>query len=121
MSYIGYTPDLILNALPNKFFYGLRRTDEGELFVTKVDMSRKDSAIAINNPGDPADNFPNFQQGQDFYEGRNINHDLVYENLNNEQFLWEDANIFYYVNDEGELVARYNEEYTYIETVSSNG
>lgn len=120
-NYIGYTPDLILNALSDKFFYGMRRTDEGELFLTKVDLSKKDAAININNPGDPEENYPNFQSGQNFYEGRDINHDIVYNNLNNEQFLWEDSNIFFYVNSEGELVARFNEAYTYDNTVSSNG
>lgn len=120
-NYVGYTPDLILNALSDKFFYGMRRTDEGELFLTKVDLSKKGSAININNPGDPEENYPNFQTGQNFYEGRDINHDIVYDNLNNEQFLWEDSNIFFYVNSEGELVARFNEVFTYDDTVSSNG
>ena len=120
-NYIGYTPDLILNALSDKFFYGMRRTDDGELFLTKVDLSKKDAAININNPGDAEENFPNFQSGQNFYEGRDTNHEIVYDNLNNEQFLWEDSNIFFYVNSEGELVARFNESYTYDDTVSSNG
>ena len=120
-NYVGFTPDQIFNSLENRFFYGMRRTDEGELFVSKVDQAKKDASISINNPGESVDNFTSFQQGQDFIEGRNVNHDLVYKNLAYEQYRWDDANIFYYINDEGELVARINQTYTYDDTVSSNG
>lgn len=118
--YIGITPDLIFNSIPNRFFYGLRRTDDGELFVAKVDQVKGES-ININNPGDPAENFNSFVAGQDFFEGRDVNHKPVYDNLVYEQFRWDTANIFYYINDEGELVARVNQAYTYPAGVSSDG
>ena len=54
--------------------------------------------VTINNPGAPADNFPNFEQGQDFYEGRDVNHNLVHVNLNYEQLRWDERNISYYVD-----------------------
>ena len=120
-NYIGYTPEQIFAALPNRYFYGLRRTDEGELFVSKVDLSKKDSSININNPGETNENYTNFQQGQDFYEGRDVNHNTVYDNLAYEQYKWDDTNIYYYVNSEGELVASINQTVTYDENSSSNG
>lgn len=120
-NYTGFTPDHIHGAVQDRFFYGLRRTDEGELFISKADQLKTTDTITINNPGDPTQNYPSFEQGQDFYEGRDVNHDLVYENLNYEQFRWDDRNISYYVNDEGELVARINQNYTYDENSSSNG
>ena len=117
------SPENMLGAVPNRFFYGLRRTDEGELFIAKSDQTRTDDAhiVTINKPGDPAQNYPDFSQGQDFYEGRDANHNLVYENLNYEQLRWDERNISYYVNEEGELVARINHSYTYDENSSSNG
>ena len=33
----------------------------------------------------PAQNYEDFEQGQDFYEGRNVNPEKVYTNLNYEQ------------------------------------
>ena len=120
-NYQGLTPDHIYSAVENRFFYGLRRTDAGELFLSKADQLKLSDTITINNPGDPTQNYPNFEQGQDFYEGRDVNHDLVYENLNYEQFRWDDRNLLYYVNDEGELVVRINQNYTYDENSSSNG
>ena len=122
-NYTGMSPDNMMGAVPDRFFYGLRRTDDGELFIGKADQMKitDDHTITINNPGDPTQNYPSFEQGQDFYEGRDVNHNLVYENLNYEQFKWDERNISYYVNDEGELVARINHKFTYDENSSSNG
>lgn len=120
-NYIGSNPDQIYGAVENRFFYGLRRTDQGELFVAKADQTKKDASISVNKPGDPLDNFSSFQEGQDFYEGRDVNHNIVYENLSYEQFRWDNRNIYYYVNNEGELVARINQNFTYDENSSSEG
>jgi len=120
-NYTGTSPDHINGAIPDRFFYGLRRTDNGELFVGKMDQMSTTDAIMINNPGDPAQNYPSFEEGQDFLEGRDVNHDLVYDNLNYEQFRWDGRNISYYVDSDGELVARVNHSFTYDDKSSSNG
>jgi hypothetical protein len=120
-NYIGSNPDQIYGAVENRFFYGLRRTDNGEIFVAKADQTKKDASISVNKPGDPSDNFSNFQEGQDFFEGRDVNHNIVYKNLSYEQFRWDNRNIYYYVNNEGELVARINQSFTYDENSSSEG
>ena len=120
-NYTGFTPDHIYGSVQDRFFYGLRRTDSGELFLSKLDQLKTTDSITINNPGDPTQNYPSFEQGQDFYEGRDANHNLVYANLNYEQFRWDDRNISYYVNAEGELIVRINQKYTYDENSSSNG
>ena len=120
-NYTGFTPDQIYAAVQNRFFYGLRRTDNGELFLGKVDQLKNNDTLVINNPGDPTNNYPNFEEGQDFYEGRDVYHNLVYENLNYEQFRWDDRHLLYYINDEGELVVRINQNYTYNDGDSSDG
>jgi hypothetical protein len=120
-NYTGTTPDHINGAIPDRFFYGLRRTDDGELFVAKMDQMSTTDGVTINKPGDPTNNYPSFEEGQDFYEGRDVNHNLVYKNLNYEQMRWDGRNISYYVNSEGELIARVNHSFTYDENSSSNG
>jgi hypothetical protein len=120
-NYTGFTPDLITQAVKNRFFYGLRRTDEGELFMAKADQLSPTDSISINNPGEAVDDYPNFEEGQDFYEGRNIRHNTIYKNLAYEQFKWDDRNLYYYVNDEGELVVRTNQKYVYDDNSSSEG
>jgi hypothetical protein len=120
-NYIGFTPEQLYSAVENRFFYGLRRTDQGELFLGKLDQLKNDDSLTINNPGNTEENFNNFEEGQDFFEGRDVNHRLVYENLRYEQYKWDNQNIYYYVNSEGELVVRINQGYNYTDTVSSSG
>lgn len=120
-NYVGQSADHIIGSFQNRFFYGLRRTDEGELFIGKVDQLKNDDALTLNKPGDPTQNYPDFAEGQDFYEGRDVNKGLVYENLNYEQFRWDDRNISYYINSEGELVARVGQDFTYDDGASSSG
>ena len=62
---------------------------------------------------EPAQNFEDFDEAQDFFEGRNVNHEKVYLNLNYEQFRWDNRSINYYIDDSGNLVARVNEGYEY--------
>lgn len=121
LSFMGNNADGLVNSLVNRYFYGLRRTDNGELFISKVDQLQPNDSVQINVPGDPTDNYPGFEEGQDFFEGRDVEHNLVYKNLNYEQFRWDDRHIFYYVNDEGELVARIDRSFDYDENASSDG
>lgn len=96
-----------------KYFYALRRTDAGDLYFARVNQLSKTDSITINTSGAASDNFPDFQSGVDFFEGRDVNHTIVYADLNYEQFRWDDRNIFYYIDDDGQLVARINSSYTY--------
>lgn len=114
-------PSSVTDSVENQFLYGFRRTDQGELFMGKIDQISKDDSITINNPGDPINNFTNFQEGQDFFEGRDTNHELVYKNLNYEQLRWDSKNLYYYVNAEGELVVSVNKKHNYKDTDSSDG
>lgn len=120
-NYIGFTPEQLFDSVQNRFFYGLRRTDQGELFLGKLDQLKNNDSLTVNNPGNPEESFNNFQEGEDFYEGRKVDHTLVFENLRYEQFQWDDKNIYYYVNDDGDLVARINQKFTYDDLSSSSG
>jgi len=96
------------NGVKDRYFYGLRRTDEGELYIGKVDQLSANDPITINLPGNIDDNYKEFDQGYDFYEGRDLNHGKPFVNLKYEQFRWDDVNLNYYINDEGEFVVRLN-------------
>ena len=96
------------NGVKDRYFYGLRRTDEGELYIGKVDQLSANDPITINLPGNIDDNYKDFDQGYDFYEGRDLNHSKPFKNLKYEQFRWDDVNLNYYINDEGEFVVRLN-------------
>ena len=114
----------IAKGIKDRYFYGLRRTDEGTLFIGKVDQLSANDPVSINNPGNIDDNFKDFDQGYDFYEGRDLNHAKPFPNLRYEQFRWDDVNLNYYINSEGELVVRINSnvgdgEITYPQTDES--
>ena len=112
-TFLGQSITDMVNQTNARYFYGLRRTDDGELFIAKVDQLKSNESIIINKEGDPAQNYEDFDEGENFLEGRNVNHEKVYANLNYEQHKWDNRNINYYIDDSGNLVARVNEGYTY--------
>ena len=120
-TFLGQSITDMVNQTDARYFYGLRRTDDGELFFAKIDQLKSGESIALNAEGDPSNNYEDFEMGENFYEGRNVNHEKVYENLNYEQFRWDDRNISYYINAEGELVARVGQDFTYDDGASSSG
>lgn len=111
--YVGSNPQELLDSLENRFFYGIRRTDEGTLFLGKLDYLSNSDSLTINNPGVQEENFADFTEGQDFLEGRDIEHDLLFKNLEYEQFIWDNKDIYYYINDNGEFVVSVNRKIDY--------
>lgn len=105
--YIGVSPGDVIGTLSKRYFYGLRRTDSGEVFFGKYDQLRAES-LTINNPGEAIDNYNNFEEGQDFFEGRDVNHEIVYDNLNYEQFRWDSRNLTYSINANGDFIVKTN-------------
>lgn len=97
----------------NRYFYGLRRTDAGELYMVKADLLRLEDGVQLNRPGDIDENYNNWSRGEDFFEGRDQQHRKTYPNLVYEQYKWDGRNLFYYVNKDGELVLKVNEAHTY--------
>jgi hypothetical protein len=97
----------------NRYFYGLRRTDSGELYMVKADLLKLEDGVQLNRPGDIDENYNNWSRGEDFFEGRDQQHRKTYPNLVYEQYKWDGRNLFYYVNKDGELVLKVNEAHTY--------
>lgn len=102
-----------------QYFYGIKRNDDGEITFTKVNQLSRNDSIAVNLAGDAAENLPNFEVGVDFTEGRDVNHNLVFDNLSYEQYRWDNASLFYYIDDSGQLIARTNTKYSYPTGISS--
>jgi hypothetical protein len=103
----------LLGADNPRFFYGLSRDTEGTLTFTRVDQLTSDDAITVNNLGPASENYEDFEYGVDFFDGRDATtHAREYDNLNFDQYRWDNKNIFYYINAQGQLVARTNKAYT---------
>lgn len=110
--YLGQTPQDFLGGTP-RFFYGLRKNSQGSIYLIKVDQIKSNASVQLNEVGEFEENYNDFEAGVDFYEGIDVNHDTVFENLRYQQYRWDDRSIFYYINDDGELVARINDGFTY--------
>jgi hypothetical protein len=108
----GRSADDLLGGSP-KYFYALRRTDDGELYFTRINQLSRTDSVQINNDGTTDGDFLEFEAGVDFFEGRDANHDLVFENLNFEQMRWDNRNLYYYIDANGQLCVRTDTKYPY--------
>lgn len=122
--YVGTDPKGILDGVIKRYFYGIRRNDDGELFLYRIDQLEggEDASAIINELGDPAENFPDFEEGIDFLEGIDENHDIVYDNLRYQQIKWDGRLLTYYIEPStGQFVQIISETYEYPDGISTEG
>ena len=101
-----------------RYFYGLRVDDEGNVYFTRVDLWTSGDTVQINRPGDVTEDWDYFEVGLDYFEGRDpATHTRPFDNLVYDQYRFDSKSIFYYINENGELVARVNVKYDYPEDV----
>jgi hypothetical protein len=117
--YLGTSPDEALGDSP-RYWYALRRNEDGELFLLRSDQLKDKDSIELNLPGDPAKNFEDFEPGIDYFEGITADHEVEYANLVWTQYRWDNRNMLYYIGqDEGRLIQRINQGYVYPDGISS--
>jgi len=120
--YIGTNPTDVINSFISRYFYGLRRNNDGEIFFSQVDqLSGIENSITINDLGPVEDNFPYFEEGIDYLDGIDIDHNVEYKNLRYPQMLWDGRYLQYYIDDEGMLTVLINKGYNYPEGISAPG
>lgn len=115
--YVGLTAQDYVNGNSSntpRFFYALRRTEQGDLYFCRVDQINEADAIQINVPGDWTEDYPDFEIGVDYFDGRlEEDHTRPFDNLKYDQFRWDHRSMYYYLNEEGELVVRVNQQRNY--------
>ena len=120
--YIGNSPDSIVGGFIKRYFYGMRRNDDGELFLIRQDQLSGEGTVTINDVGVGQNNFPDFEEGIDYLDGLDVNHEIVYENLRYPQIKWDGRSILYYVDPtDGQLILRISEGYEYPQNISAEG
>ena len=110
--YLGQSPDEALGDSP-RYWYALRRNEDGELFLLRSDQLKDKNSIELNLPGNPAETFEDFEPGVDYFEGITADHEIEYDNLVWTQYRWDNRNILYYIDNQGRLTQRINQGYTY--------
>ena len=117
--YLGTSPDEALGDSP-RYWYALRRNEDGELFLLRSDQLKDKDSIELNLPGDTAENFEDFEPGIDYLDGIRADHEVEYANLVWTQYRWDNRNMLYYIGpEEGRLIQRINQGYAYPEGISS--
>jgi hypothetical protein len=116
--YLGTTPTEGLGNSP-RYWYALRRNDDGELFLVRSDQIIDRDAYELNIPGPPEEDFDNFVVGTDYLDGIDLTHEPIKENMFYPQYRWDDRSLFYYVDSEGMFIVRINKGYSYPNGISS--
>ena len=122
--FIGSNPQDVLNGIIKRYFYGLRRNDDGELYLIRIDQLQggPEASVTINELGDPTENFPDYEEGIDFLDGIDSDHNIVYDNLRYQQLRWDGRSLLYYIEpDTGQFVLLINEGYEFPENIASPG
>lgn len=107
-----------LGTSNQRYFYAIRTDEEGNIFITKIDIWTSSDTIEINAPGDTDDDWEYFELGVDYFDGKNpVTHEKDTPNLNFDQYRFDSRSAYYYINANGELIVRYNQEYNYSQDV----
>jgi hypothetical protein len=100
----------------------LRRNDDGELFLIRIDQLAGEETAVINDVGIGENNFLDYEEGIDFLEGVDIDHNVVYQNLRYPQLKWDSRLLTYYVDPvDGQYIISISQDYEYPENISSPG
>jgi hypothetical protein len=116
--YLGTTPSESLGDSP-RYWYALRRNEDGEMFLVRSDQITDLDAYELNIPGPPEEDFEDFEVGVDFFDGIDSTHETPKENMYYPQYKWDQRSLFYYVDNEGMFVMRINRGYSYPTGISS--
>lgn len=109
-----YGADSPLGPPEQRYFYGLRTSDDGDLYLTRLDMWTSSDSVQINQPGPVDGDWDNFEIGIDYFEGKDpVTHERPFPNLTFDQYRFDSKSVFYYFNSEGEMVVRINQNYNY--------
>jgi len=116
--YLGRTPEEVLGTSP-RYWYALRRNQDGEIFLVRSDQILDNDSYQINIPGPTEEDFDTFVVGTDYLEGVDEEHEKPKENMYYPQYRWDNRSLFYYIDSEGMFTVRVNRGYSYPTGTSS--
>lgn len=122
--YIGNNPQDVLDGIIKRYFYGMRRNEDGEMYLVRVDQLQGgvENTVVINDLGVAEENYPDFEEGIDFLDGIDTDHQVVYPNLRYPQLRWDGRSLEYYIDsDTGFFVQKISEKHTYEDNISTPG
>lgn len=118
--YLGQTPEEYFNKR-ERYFYGIRRDENGFLALSKINMDSSTDAIevqSLGNVGSIEQTYDGFEEGVDFFDGIDAARNQNFVGLKYEQYKWAADDLYYYVDGQGQLCVRINVPYNYSEGVT---
>jgi hypothetical protein len=109
---IGTSVDSYNDSDPH-YLYAIRRNDDGDLFLCRLDIADNSDSIQMFMGDVPVEFEDMTYPGEDYHDNRNpTTHELTYEatNVKYEQWRWDHRLISYYINDNGEFVVAINKD-----------
>jgi hypothetical protein len=91
---------------PGVYLFALRRTEEGDLYLLKVNLNDPNDSAQLFGDDMPVEFVDYTFPGDDYFDGRNAAKTLEYslDDVKYEQWKWEDSIRSYYVDTDGNLV-----------------
>lgn len=120
--YLGQTPEEFFNK-NERYFYGIRRDENGFLALSKINMDSSTDSIEVNNlntTGSIEQTYDGFEEGVDFFDGVDAARNKNFQGLKYEQYKWSADDLYYYVDGNGQLCVRINVPYNYSEGITQN-
>lgn len=111
---IGPSVNEFLGSSTDRYFYGLRISEDGTLYVARCDITNGLDDVTIFNMVPPEELNSIEIPGDDYFDGKDPDtHEVASDSLNYQQFRWDSRLISYYINDDGEFVAAIGEDRNY--------
>lgn len=103
------------SATTKRYIYALRRDDEGNLFVARVNINDQSDGIELfQGPVSETITDTIDVYSDDYFDGRSATtRELVDENLYYEQWRWDGRFVSYFLNEDGEFVASIGGNHAY--------
>ena len=95
-----------------------------EKFLVRLDQlsSGDENIVIINNEASSDENFPDFEEGIDFLDGLDENHNIEYPNLRYPQIKWDGRSLEYYIDsNDGQFIQKVSEAHEYENNISTPG
>jgi hypothetical protein len=112
-NYIGTGP---VSRENRKYFYKITRNSNQELILTKIDLNSSTETVVVNNPELETNNVKHAFQGfnTDYVViNTDESHNIIDPPLGVSQYKVRNDDINYFVDNNGNLIARINAKYTY--------
>jgi hypothetical protein len=111
---IGPTVAEYTGSATKRYFYGLKVSEDGTLYLGRADISSgtDDLQLFLELPPDEIAEMLDIP-GEDYFEGQDANHEVVSTALNYVQWRWDARLISYYIDDDGQFVASIGQDRSY--------